>query len=205
MKKENPEGQIVEKFAVIILAAGNSSRLGSPKQLLIYHNKTLLQHCIDHARDIQGNPVILVLGAHKELIKGQIDTGNITVIENDKWESGMASSITSAVTRLKTDFPDADGLILMVCDQPFADREVLSQLLLKQKETGKALVASSYEDTRGTPALFHRSLFTELLNLKGDRGAKKILEKYKNRSAYVSFKAGSIDIDTSEDYNNLAK
>ncbi len=205
MEKENAEALIVEKFAVIILAAGSSSRLGSPKQLLIFQNKTLLQNCIDHAKQVQAEPLILVLGAHKELIKTQIDTRNITVVENDNWASGMASSVTSAVKTLQVSFPDTDGLILMVCDQPFADWKILSKLLRKQKETGKAIVSSSYEGINGTPAFFHRSLFTELLNLKGDTGAKKILEKYKNSSAHVSFKAGSIDIDTSADYKNLAK
>jgi len=205
MEKENAEALIVEKCAVIILAAGNSSRLGSPKQLLVYHNKTLIQNCIDHAKQVQAKPLIVVLGAHKELIKSQIDTLNITVVENDNWESGMASSITSAVKTLQDSFPDTDGLILMVCDQPFVDWKILSKLLLKQKETGKAIVASSYEGINGTPAFFHRSLFTELLDLKGDSGAKKILEKYKNSLACVSFEAGSIDIDTSEDYKNLAK
>ncbi len=205
MKRQSTEALIVKNFAVIILAAGSSSRLGKPKQLLVYHDKTLLQNCLDHAKQIQADPVIVVLGAHKELIKDQIDTEGITIVENNNWTSGMASSITSAVTTLGTDFPGRDGLILMVCDQPFADQDVLAQLLLKQKETGKAIVASAYENTTGTPALFHRSLFTELLELKGDTGAKKILKKYKNLSAYVSFKAGSIDIDTPEDYKNLAK
>ncbi|MEJ7780680.1 MAG: nucleotidyltransferase family protein [Daejeonella sp.] len=205
MNRESTEALIVKKFAVIILAAGSSSRLGSPKQLLHYYDKPLLQNCIDNAKQVQADPVILVLGAYKELIKDQVDTGNMIVIENNNWASGMASSITSAVTALKNDFPDTDGLILMVCDQPYADSGILSQLLLRQKETGKAIVASAYEETTGTPAFFHRSMFTELLGLQGDTGAKKILEKYKNLSANVSFKAGSIDIDTTEDYKNLAK
>ncbi|MHB1179220.1 MAG: nucleotidyltransferase family protein [Daejeonella sp.] len=206
MKRESTEALIVKKFAVIILAAGSSSRFGSPKQLLVYRHKTLLQNCIDNAKQVHGNPLLLlVLGAHKELIKDQIDIRNVTVIENNNWESGMASSITSAVTTLQADFPDTDGMILMVCDQPFADRVILTELLLKQKDTGKAIVASAYDGTHGTPAFFHRSMFSELLDLKGDTGAKKILEKYKNLSAYVSFNAGGIDIDTSEDYKILAE
>jgi molybdenum cofactor cytidylyltransferase len=194
-----------ENFAVIILAAGSSSRLGSPKQLLVYSDKTLLQTGIDNAKQINANPVILVLGANKELIEDHTDTKGVFVIENDNWKSGIASSITTAVTTLYDKFPGTEFIILMVCDQPFADTTILNKLLLKQKETGKAIVASEYENTKGTPALFHRSLFHELAALKGDMGAKEILTKYENESAYVSFKGGGIDIDTVEDYKNLSK
>ena len=194
-----------ESFAVIILAAGSSSRLGSPKQLLVYSGKTLLQTCIDNAKQINANPVILVLGANKKLIEDHTDTKGVIVIENDNWKSGIASSITVALSALYNTFPDTDYIILMVCDQPFADSTILNKLLLKQKETGKSIVACKYEGTKGTPALFHRSLFHELAALKGDSGAKVILTKYENESAYVSFEAGGIDIDTVEDYKNLSK
>lgn len=194
-----------ESFAVIILAAGSSSRLGSPKQLLVYSGKTLLQTCIDNAKQINANPVILVLGANKKLIEDHTDTNGVIVTENGNWKSGIASSITVALSALYNTFPDTDCIILMVCDQPFADSTILNKLLLKQKETGKPIVACKYEGTKGTPALFHRSLFHELAALKGDSGAKVILTKYENESAYISFKAGGIDIDTVEDYKNLSK
>ena len=194
-----------ESFAVIILAAGSSSRLGSPKQLLVYSDKTLLQTCIDNAKQINANPVILVLGANKNLIEDHTDTNGVIVTENDNWKNGIASSITVALSALYNTFPDTDCIILMVCDQPFADSTILNKLLLKQKETGKPIVACKYEGTKGTPALFHRSLFHELAALKGDSGAKVILTKYENESAYISFKAGGIDIDTVEDYKNLSK
>lgn len=194
-----------ENCAIIILAAGSSSRLGSPKQLLVYRDKTLLQNCIDNAKQINANPLILVLGARKKLIEDHTNTEEVIIVENKNWESGIASSITAAVNTLNDKFPGTEFIIIMVCDQPFADAEILKKLLLKQKESGKAIVACEYEGTKGTPVLFHRSLFNELHALKGDSGAKKILTKYENQTEYVSFTAGGIDIDTMEDFKNLSK
>ncbi|MEJ7693677.1 nucleotidyltransferase family protein [Daejeonella sp.] len=195
----------VNTFAIIILAAGRSSRLGSPKQLLSYRGKTLLQHSIDSAKQTGSNKVIVVLGSGKDLIGNKIDTAGIEIAENPDWESGISSSIKAGINALKKIAPDVDALILMVCDQPFADAEILKALIKKQTESGKAIVGCMYENTKGTPALFHSSLFPDLLALKGDTGAKKLFKKYKDAASFVSFKNGGIDIDTSEDYQNLPK
>ena len=195
----------VNNCCIIILAAGLSARLGSPKQLLPYHGKNLLQHSINSAKASKAKPILLVLGANRELIKNEIDTRDLLIIENKNWESGMASSVYCGINALKEISPVADAVILMVCDQPFVSATLLNNLLLKQKETGKAIVASSYENTTGTPVLFHHSLFPELATLKGDSGAKKLLLKYESLLAAVPFVRGGIDIDTGEDYKKLVK
>jgi molybdenum cofactor cytidylyltransferase len=196
---------IVRSYAVIVLAAGRSSRLGSPKQLLPYQGKTLLQHSIDSAKEIGSNQVIVVLGSGKELIENKINDDGILIVENSNWESGIASSIKAGINALTDILPDIDSAILITCDQPFVDAEILKTLILEQIESGKAIVGCSYDNTKGIPALFHCSLFPELLSLVGDNGAKKLFEKYKEVATFVSFNAGSIDIDTSEDYKNLPK
>lgn len=196
---------IVSKAAVIILAAGSSSRLGSPKQLLTVDDKTLLQHTIEAAKAAGIDPVIVVLGANRELIKKDLNAKEVVIAENEKWQSGLASSIHSGIEALTKVSPSADAAILMVCDQPFVSAELLNDLLRKQKETGKAIVASSYDNTLGTPALFHSSLFPELAALEGDTGAKILLKKYENQLSSVPFIRGGIDIDTGEDYKNLGK
>lgn len=195
----------VTSYAIIILAAGSSSRLGSPKQLLTYKDKTLLQNSIDSAKQIGSGKVIVVLGSNKELIENEINDEGIILIQNQNWASGIASSIKAGIEALKVSSPDIDAIILMVCDQPFADAKTLKALLVKQVESGKAIVGCRYENTTGTPALFHSSLFPELLSLEGDSGAKKLFEKYNEIASFVSFKNGGIDIDTSEDYKNLLK
>lgn len=195
----------VTTYAVVILAAGRSSRLGRPKQLLAYRDKTLLQHSIDNAAQINAETVIVVLGSNKELIEDQIDTKGIQIIGNLNWDSGIASSIICGIDHLNSISPEIDALILMVCDQPYADSHILNNLLTEQKETGKAIIACAYDGIAGTPALFHRTLFQELLSLEGDTGAKKLFEKYKSLASFIPFKTGGIDIDTTEDYKNLSK
>ena len=195
----------VTHYAIIILAAGNSSRLGNPKQLLTYKGKTLLQSSIDSAKEVGSDQVIVVLGANKDLIANRINDKGIILIENADWASGMASSIKTGIEALKVISPKIDAIILMVCDQPYADAELLKTLLLKQADTNSAIVGCRYENTIGTPALFHSSLFPELLLLQGDSGAKKLFEKYKKVASFVSFENGGIDIDTSEDFKNLPK
>ena len=195
----------VRSYAVIILAAGNSSRLGSPKQLLEYKKSTLLEHSIDSALSVGSDQVIVVLGSGKDLIENKIVEKSIVITENSNWKSGIASSIKVGIRTLKKVSPNIDAVVLMVCDQPFADEKILKKLLAKQLESGKAIVGCLYNNTKGTPALFHSSLFPELLSLKGGNGAKKLFEKYTEVAAFVPFLNGGIDIDTSEDYKNLVK
>jgi molybdenum cofactor cytidylyltransferase len=91
----------------------------------------------------------------------------------------------------------------MVCDQPYVSSELINDLIAKQKETGKTIVACNYGETFGPPALFHKSLFHELMHLKGDVGARKIIQHHSNEVATILFTKGNIDIDTKEDYNAL--
>lgn len=194
-----------QNIGIIILAAGKSARLGSPKQLLSYRGKSLLQHSIDTALGSNAQKVIVVLGSGKEIIENQLKKSNIHLIENTLWETGMASSIHFGLEKLKNIFSDAEGAIFMVCDQPFVSANLLNNLIDKHLSTAKNIIASSYEGTLGTPALFHKSLFDELSSLEGDSGARSLIKKYKDQSDTVNFKLGSIDIDTRENYLNLPK
>ena len=192
-------------IAVIILAAGRSARLGSPKQLLSYRGKTLLQHTIDTAIESQASPILVVLGSGKDAIKKELEQKQVFILENSSWESGMASSISCGITNLQELAPESKAAILMVCDQPFVNAKLLNNLITKHKDTRQSIVASSYANTLGTPALFHQSLFSELLVLEGESGAKSLIKKYSLQTGFVSFDQGSIDIDTRENYRNLPK
>ena len=192
-------------IAIIILAAGRSARLGSPKQLLIYRGKTLLQHSIDTALESMASLIIVVLGSAKDTIEKKLKESQILILENSSWESGMASSISCGITHLKIIAPESEAVILMVCDQPFVSAQLLNDLINKHKYSKQSIVASSYADTLGTPALFHKSLFVELLALQGESGAKSLIKKYNQQTAFVCFDQGSIDIDTRENYRNLPK
>jgi len=147
--------------------------------------------------------VIVVLGAHAELLEKEIEDKKIHITVNKEWSEGMASSVRCGINTLIQIAPAAESVMIMVCDQPFVSSALLNDLIVTQRGTGKPIVTCQYETTIGPPALFHRTIFSELLQLKGDAGARRIIEQKRNDVATVSFSKGIIDIDTEEDYKTL--
>ena len=190
-------------IAVIILAAGSSSRLGEPKQLLEHDGKSLLQKAIDAAINAHTNPVIVVLGANADQISKEINKSKIQVIINSEWEEGMASSVRVGLNEVLFSSPSTEVVILMVCDQPYISPDLIKDLIDTYKQTGNPIVTCNYGEAIGPPALFHRSLFNELMELNGDVGARKIIQRHSDKVATVLFTKGKIDIDTKEDYDAL--
>ena len=193
----------VEQCAIVVLAAGMSSRLGSPKQLLVYKGKSLLQHAADAALQTSMRPVVIVIGANSDTMKKQMEGMKVEIVENEGWQEGIASSLRCGLAAVQKIKPEADGIIFMVCDQPYVTKSLLDSLLKAQHETGLPIVASSYEDNLGTPALFHKSFFAELMELKGDTGARKIIVQHTDDVVTVLFPKGDIDIDTAAEYEAL--
>lgn len=187
----------------VILAAGSSSRLGQPKQKLLFRGETLLQHSVDAAIEADCRPIIVVLGFDAEVIGNDIaDKQVITVINND-WQEGMGSSIRTGMRRI-IDLDDAiEEILLLLCDQPFVDGPLLKKITEQKKLTQKQVVACSYGGTIGVPAVFDKSVFGDLLNLKGQEGAKKLLQSTNYTVDTISFPSGTFDIDTTADYNKL--
>jgi molybdenum cofactor cytidylyltransferase len=185
--------------ALIILAAGASSRLGQPKQNIIFRDKTLLQHAIEVALQTSCKPIVVVLGANATVIHPSIINNEVILVQNNEWPEGMASSIRSGINAAYKAIPELSAAIIMLCDQPYITPALLTQLIQQQKVTGKKIIACSYNNTIGAPALFHQSLFPDLLSLKGTEGAKKIFMVYPNEVLSISFPSGAIDIDTPDD------
>lgn len=192
-------------IGAILLAAGESSRLGTPKQLLLYKGQTLLQHVLKTAIDSNADPVVIVLGAHAEIIEKKIDSNIAKVIVNDTWREGMASSIQVGIKMLLEVNPSAQGAVLMVCDQPCVTSSLINELIEAHQNTGNPIITCSYADTFGPPTLFHKTIFPELLQLKGDVGARSILKRHANKVEAILFPEGSQDIDTIEDYEKLSR
>ena len=192
-------------IGTVILAAGSSSRLGRPKQLLEFGGMTLLGHTVTEAANSNTCSVVVVLGADGDLIANEIDGDIVSIVKNKNWEEGMASSIRLGLNTLLQNKPKIDAIIIMVCDQPFISTGILNDLMATHMKAGKSIVACNYGEAIGTPALFHKSLFKELMQLKGDVGAKKIIQQHRNDVATVLFPKGSIDIDTMEDYQSIQK
>ena len=192
--------------AVVVLAAGKSGRLGTPKQTLVYEGKTLLQRSVEAAVGTGLQPVLVVVGAHHSTMEKELEAiKGIRIVLNKGWEEGMASSIRCGVEMAMRMDRDLDGLIMMVCDQPFVTTELLKGLIQKHQETGMPVVASSYGNHTGVPAFFDKQFFKQLLLLKGDTGARKLLKDQADQVTLVHFPGGATDIDTLEDYSNAER
>jgi molybdenum cofactor cytidylyltransferase len=189
-----------KNIGIILLAAGGSARLGHPKQLLKFGDRTLLQYSIEAALASRAQTVVVVLGANADQLQREINNEKVQVFVNKKWEEGMASSISCGVSA----FDDlVEGIILMVCDQPYVTADLLNELIETHQKSGKQIVACSYGHTFGPPVFFHRSLFGELLQLKGDVGARNIVKQHSDLVETIPFPKGTVDIDTEADYQEL--
>lgn len=191
-------------YAIIILAGGNSSRLGEPKQLLDYQGKKLITHVTEAAVEAKSGPVIVVTGSNASLIEKELDSLPYHFVHNANWQSGMASSIVAGVNAL-SHYPYIAGAIFAVSDQPFVTSALFNALIEKALHTKAGIVASAYDEILGTPVLFSNPYFPALLNLQGTDGAKKLIKKFTSDVVSVPFPLGGIDIDTQEDYQKLLR
>lgn len=196
---------IMAKCGIIVLAAGMSSRLGKPKQLLSYHGQSLLCHAAKTAMHIAPKTTIVVLGAERELMQRELRGLLLETVINQEYREGMASSIRCGLNYLIENHGDVEKVIFMVCDQPFVSSTHLLSLVDKSQRLEVDVVASFYAGKAGVPALFRRRIFPELMALEGDTGAKRIIERHSHDSAIVPLPLGHIDIDTPEAYHWLNK
>jgi molybdenum cofactor cytidylyltransferase len=190
----------IDNVYAIILAAGASSRLGSPKQLLEWRNRPLLEHAIVNARAVLNERVIVVLGAHAEAMHTTIDLGGVTSIINPAWQEGMASSIRAGVHALPE---SASAVLILLCDQPLINAAHMQNLLSAWQTAPNRIVASQYHHSVGVPALFPAEFFEYLLSLNGDRGAKPLLMRFENRLLKIPLLEAELDIDSVGDFDRL--
>ena len=190
------------KTAILILAAGNSTRMGKAKQLLPYGNKTLLEHAITQAENSVGERVFCVLGARSTRIQKSI-TEAIVFIQNENWQDGLSSSIACGVENIQ--LMDFDSILVMLADQPKIDTAYLNLLIETSVKHTNKCVASDYGTKNGVPAVFPKDYFKELINLKGDRGAKILLNATDETVIALDAQDKLQDIDTPEDYARLLK
>lgn len=190
-------------IGIVILAAGESARMGSPKQLLAYRGTTLLQHAVNNAESVPGARVAVVLGAHAPQILASLADPRPLVIENPDWREGMGGSIRSGLRALLAEHAELSSVIFQLCDQPYLSAMMLADLISIHEQTGAAIVASEYNGSLGVPAIFSRDLFPELLALEGATGAKQIIKNHIDQVIGLAFPAGAFDIDTLADFNRL--
>ena len=187
----------------VILAAGSSSRMGSPKQTLQFRGESLLRRAALAALGAGCRPVIVVTGAHSELSRRELEGLAVREVLNTGWETGMASSIRAGVEGLVNADADADAAVLMLCDQPHVTADIISALVAAHRATGWPVVASTYGGSFGVPALFSRPLFAELTRLEGMSGAKEIIKRHASEAHFLPFQGGEVDVDTPDDFSHL--
>jgi len=191
-----------DNLVITVLAAGEGSRMGAVKQLLVYQGKSLLQSAIDKALST-GYPVQVVLGAHVDQIRPQLENLPIIISENPHWQQGIGSSIRYGLAAALQEFPKLQGMAIMLADQPKVTPGHLVKLIAAAVEKPGHIVATGYRGINGVPAFFPSEFFDELSNIKGQIGAKSLLAEYPSKIHSVSFEDAAVDIDTVEDWREL--
>ncbi|GAB3736148.1 hypothetical protein GCM10027594_17250 [Hymenobacter agri] len=197
MQSTQPDAPV----ALLLLAAGASTRMGRPKQLLPYHGRTLLRHAAETAEASGCAPVVLVTGAlHEELI---IEVAGLPIqaVRNLNWESGMASSIQTGLAAVAPAQPRA--VLIMLTDQPMVTPALLQQLVAQQQLLQAPIVAAAYGDTLGVPAIFAQAIWPQLMQLQGQQGAVRLIAGLGAAVGRVAFPEGLLDVDTPEQYAAL--
>lgn len=195
----------IQNCAVLLVAAGESKRLGRPKQLLIYHGDSMINRILKIMRATVPYPIFCVLGAWANTIQEQLPAIDISVVNNPDWKEGMSSSIKIGLQHALMNHPDLDAILLLVCDQPYISADTIIALFALQKKMDTPIAASFYNGIVGTPAIFHKSFFDDLCSLTGDIGARKIIANAGDKVATLAFENGKFDIDTNDDYQVLLK
>ena len=193
----------MKKVGVLILAAGNSSRMGSIKQLLPWKNTTLMAHVVHQAEVSNVNEVLVVLGANFDLINRKMSFRKADFVENKNWRLGLGTSISCGVRYALSKWGSLDGLLVMLADQPLIDTSFLNLMIDKFKTSEKGIIATKYKSRVGVPAIFSFRYFQELAELSDDFGAKNIIAKYKDDIFEIEGQRKTEDIDTLEDYKRV--
>ena len=191
--------------ACVILAAGESRRMGRPKQLLTYQGKSMLARTAEAALAIPDIwPVVVVLGAHADLVRPSVIRLPVLVAENPAWVEGMASSLRVGLEEVEQFSTHIDRILFTLCDQPALEPSTFRVLLDRQRETDHDIVAAHYGNHPGAPAVIHRRRFPALAHLTGDAGARQLFKSLPADSlTTVDLPALATDLDTPEDYQSL--
>jgi molybdenum cofactor cytidylyltransferase len=189
--------------AAIVLAAGASTRLGQPKQLLEINGESLLHRTIRLAEEAGCAPIFVVLGFEAERMQRETADLDVRVVLNPEWQSGMGTSLRSGMESLMKESQLPQRVVLLLSDQPMLSSEILFSLVKKSAETDSLIVASCYTGRLGVPAVFRKELYPNLQKVEGDKGAREVIQVYRDRTASIDFPEGAIDIDTVQDLELL--
>jgi molybdenum cofactor cytidylyltransferase len=197
--EEDPIKEVWGRVAAIVLAAGESRRFGSPKQLLPWGEKSLLEHVVDTVMGSSVKDTSVVLGYRAEQIGTLLRERPVRLVVNEDWKRGLSSSVRAGLQALPENY---EACLFLLGDQPNITTELIDSMLNRYRRTLADIVAPSYRGRRGNPVLFSRSLFPGLLTLEGDQGGREVIRRHQDQVEAIEVEKENIflDIDTKADY-----
>jgi len=193
-------------ISAIVLAAGESKRMGQTKQLLDWEGRTILQRVLENLSRSQVDEVILVLGHEAERIQQTLDTHKVKVVINRNYKEGMITSIQQGLINLDD---KVEAFFIVLADQPAVGPEVFDRLIgeFRQASPQKSIVLPTFRGRRGHPALFRAKYKKEALRIEGDVGFRQVFQEHPEEILTVEMDTDSIlqDIDTPDDYRKQLK
>lgn len=184
----------------LVLAAGSADRFGAPKQLAEFRGQSLLRRVLRLSGRVTGTETVLVVGAQWLWVVEECRTLNPFIVRNEQYESGMASSIATGIRAIQ---PVADAVLILLADQPLITAEHLKSLQKQWHAAPASIVATEFADVVGPPVIFPADYFDALLSLRGDRGARSVIEDNCEKVIKIPFADAAIDVDTPEDLRRI--
>ncbi len=188
------------QITAILLAAGGSSRLGQPKQLIPFKNELLINYIIDQINHGGLSNIRIILGSHFSDIKKQIKNKNLEIIHNPNWEEGISSSIKSGLRNLK---PGTEAVIIFIVDQPFLNSELISEILQKFRTSRANIIAACVSSQVVHPVLYRKEVFAKLMELRDDVGGKAIFGNEFVETVNWKDEKLLLDIDSTNDLEKI--
>ena len=192
--------EVHEQIAGIVLAAGESSRFGEPKQLLDWFGVPLVKHVAEIAIKGGLSPVLVVSGADHDAVSQTLQGNPVNIVCNTSWQAGQSTSIQAGIQALPE---TVGGVVFLLVDQPLIPPKLIDLIREKQSRTPSAIILPKIEGKSANPVFFDRQVFEELLQLEGDIGGRALFEKYPPRGVPWEDSASQMDIDTPEDYQRI--
>jgi molybdenum cofactor cytidylyltransferase len=186
----------------VILAAGGSSRMGEPKQLLTIAGQPMVRRVTQGVCAAGLDQVVVVVGAHAQAVQKALGGLAVQIVHNRAWAEGMSSSLRTGLDALRRDIQAA---LVVLADQPGLTPDLVRSLVVHYQTTRAPIVAPFYRGRRGNPVLFDRALFADLRGVEGDQGGRDLLIRYQDRVQRVEVDdpASLLDVDTHQDYRTL--
>jgi molybdenum cofactor cytidylyltransferase len=192
------------QLAILILAAGESSRMGERiKQILPWKNYNLLGNALTQAKTTMADATYVVLGAYEEIIKAEVSFEPNSIIQNPNWKNGLGSSIAAGMDYFSSKELAYDAVLIMLADQPLMDTNYLNKMLGNWKANSSKIITTQYNGRSGVPAIFGNEYFIELQKLNKDFGAKDIIATNESAILALNPEGKEIDIDSWDTYQEL--